>query len=664
MPNNNIAILILPRGELGLKILESLRVWRDVGIISDALYIHAEELEMDRIQNYDVSAKWLTDLENERGQNLFQCLGEESFSQKDLLIPWFVGDGPPDAEMAHAGYKLQMQIESTRSLAKGETKRDNNFFSSLVAIPSYQIEDPKPLYSNTLDYSVFHANIYISPEMKIVPGGAAIPFKENQPSFHAHVAAQLVTVGGLWAGVKYPLSKILSGKNFSFGDNVDKVIVMRSSAAAVIASGLASKIISTSLERVIDPSQNPFDETSGIDGRPVSIKNDPDLVRGPIEDYKNEIISLAKTTTQSDLGNQSSPLRKSTSMEYFPQPKPTDIDFERELQVGFRDFVTWVKQTIAFMPKYSWAWVQNTFATLMGKILRDIKLPVPEYKSNLDKDAAAKLAEINEMITNPDSEENRSIRELAFQPDSYFFTELRRIIFESLDTGRVKEKNGKYIVLPSVDAVAADPSARFAVSKDVADEMGIPMELDFDTATEIRAKAYSKIAFLESTETELKLKLEALRKESDRQEDVDRQVAANEAEAEKILLESAVEDLDEPNQKESLLEGRASDKNEIVLPTFIEDQPASNIHPELEFQETPNSQDSSSSDVYGVESDLKQNNAKVEELEAQEHLLDEKPVFVEPSEVDSQDNSSQEKPAPEKRAEVDLLKLLQWDESE
>jgi hypothetical protein len=533
------------------------------------LVVPFEELRLERIQNYDVSAKWISTVDAEGYENLFQALGEESFNQKDLIIPWFIGDGPADGEMAHLGYELQNQIESTRSSSLGETKKDQNFFSSLVAIPTYQIEDPAPVFSTSLDYTVFHTNIYVSPEMKIVPGGAAVPLKASQPTFYPYITSQIVTIAGLWSGVKYPLTRILKKKDYSFADNEDRVVVIRSSAAAVIASGLASKIISTSLERVLDNSQNPYDGTDGSEMRPIAYSStDPDIVRDPIEDYKREIIKLAKPSQLGNLEDQAVPtLRKSTPLEYFPQPKPTDVDFERDLNVGYREFLNWIKQTTAFMPKYSWAWVQNTFASLMGKILRDIKMPVPEYRSNLDNAAAQKIDEINEMRNNPDSEENRKIRELAFRPDPAFFKNLRQVIFESLDTGREKEK--KHFVLPSVDYVAADPKSRFIVEAALAQSLGIPSELDFDAATDIRSKAHETLTYLEARELEVRTALESLK-------------ARELIESQQVDLEEQEEEFPDDYELDGVVdeeeEGSAGDdsadeaEQPLVLPTFTEEE--------------------------------------------------------------------------------------------
>jgi len=667
MSVKNVAIIVLPRGELGAKILQSLRLWRSVGMISDALVVPIEELRLERIQNYDVSAKWISSVDDEGLENLFQALGEESFNQRDLIIPWFIGDGPADGEMAHLGYELQNQIESTRSSSMGETKKDQNFFSSLVSIPTYQIDDPAPIFSTSLDYTVFHTNIFVSPEMKIVPGGAAVPLKASQPTFYPYIAAQIVTIAGLWSGVRYPLTRILKKKDYTFADNEDRVVVIRSSAAAVIASGLASKIISTSLERVLDNSQSPYDGTDGSEMTPIAYRSAyPDIVRDPIEDYKREIINLAKPKQQDSSEDQAVPtLRKSTPMEYFPQPKPTDVDFERDLNVGYREFLNWIKQTIAFMPKYSWAWVQNTFASLMGKILRDIKKPVPEYNSNLDKAAAEKIAEINEMRNNPDSEENRKIRELAFRPDPAFFKNLRQIIFESLDTGREKEKT--YFVLPSVDFVAADPKSKFVVEASLAQSLGISSELDFDTATDVRSKAHETLTYLEARALEVRTALEGLK-------------AREIIESQKVELEEYEENSSDDFESELVVDREEenptgddfADETELslVLPTFTEEESLESEVQEVIQDTNPVDGDSSIPSLQELLPETPNTQAPFDLPAVPQNLVapneSVNPNLYEPEVLPGEvglDNSKETVPAPPK-IDSDLMKLFELDEDD
>jgi len=636
-------------------------------MISDALVVPIEELRLERIQNYDVSAKWISSVDDEGLENLFQALGEESFNQRDLIIPWFIGDGPADGEMAHLGYELQNQIESTRSSSMGETKKDQNFFSSLVSIPTYQIDDPAPIFSTSLDYTVFHTNIFVSPEMKIVPGGAAVPLKASQPTFYPYIAAQIVTIAGLWSGVRYPLTRILKKKDYTFADNEDRVVVIRSSAAAVIASGLASKIISTSLERVLDNSQSPYDGTDGSEMTPIAYRSAyPDIVRDPIEDYKREIINLAKPKQQDSSEDQAVPtLRKSTPMEYFPQPKPTDVDFERDLNVGYREFLNWIKQTIAFMPKYSWAWVQNTFASLMGKILRDIKKPVPEYNSNLDKAAAEKIAEINEMRNNPDSEENRKIRELAFRPDPAFFKNLRQIIFESLDTGREKEKT--YFVLPSVDFVAADPKSKFVVEASLAQSLGISSELDFDTATDVRSKAHETLTYLEARALEVRTALEGLK-------------AREIIESQKVELEEYEENSSDDFESELVVDREEenptgddfADETELslVLPTFTEEESLESEVQEVIQDTNPVDGDSSIPSLQELLPETPNTQAPFDLPAVPQNLVapneSVNPNLYEPEVLPGEvglDNSKETVPAPPK-IDSDLMKLFELDEDD
>lgn len=539
----NVSLLLLPSDALGDSVLKQLHIWHEIGMVADAIILRESSLSAQDISRFRVTGTFLSGLDTEDSFGLFEFLGSQTYKNRDLVIPWLLMNEAPNLQLLKQGHSLKVQIEKTLSSGGTTDSARKNFYSVLLSVPSIDREPFLEKIQSAIDYSDFDLNVYVSPEIKATPEASSIPVISDWPDYPSFVAAQIVSVAGLWSGNSTPLSSLVRSNNPEYFPAQQKVLVLRSLSSAVIAKGLASKIIKEALSEASDQSVDPYADFGGED-RPQSIRPESGGEINPA------IMAAVERITNLD----------SQLFNWTSKQKPKDRDFRRRAIQTLKFFIRFVALCFSDMAYRTKAYFGNKFSGAVDKVFGETLEEYPERYFGINEELKRKFDQVELLERDEESIDALAIAATAFDQKASLWKDIRKIIFESLDTAvyrrdelnrnahiepGVEETDGKdsetkvkflrlgrkkslqsqfgniptldeqYVanspaksktlkidnsggknpsrVLPGVNYVATNPADKFIVDPIVADSFGIEAAINFEESAALKKVVNSKL---------------------------------------------------------------------------------------------------------------------------------------------------------------------------
>jgi hypothetical protein len=562
MSDETIALIALPPGEVGEQVAKTIRLWHKFGLIEDALLLPAEELTADKVNNFEIGATQISDTES--FFPLFQFLGETSYARRDLVVPWYIGDLQPSLELASVGAMLAEKIRISVAKVQNSKGPNETFFSTLLAIPSYNEVKPIDLRSGQFYFAKYDLNAMASSEIKASPGASSIPVKQGWSSFMPFVSAQIVTAAGLWKGNPFPLSKIVGRFGSVLREGEGKVVVFRSMTSAVVARNLARKMVSEALLAAGNPEIDPFqgggNRPRSLDDGSIGFMNpyfEPVIELIPSEEsnisavseedkdsYTSNLHERADASSKSSKRSSSRSEKSSTTdkekieasrntvniidksindvavkiMQGFEQtfnyerrPELKHRDFDRGAKEVLRIFWQFSIATFKSMPYYIRLWFDKKFAKVMDKLFGYVR-QVKEKYFGLEEELLEKIDRISDLRSESRKLDNLVLASAVFEENSRLWKNLRSYAFSALDL-RIDDKVGQENkVFPHFKYITTDPDARYRFEDELAALLEVTSEVDFDKSHEARAKLLEVLNSSSRAIAEIKTQIEELKK--------------------------------------------------------------------------------------------------------------------------------------------------------
>ena len=569
--NNRLAVILLPDDPQGLALLKVAKSWFDAGILDDFFVLQmkadlAEKLEVLEAPCFTLSTPDTT-------FNLFEYFGDVELHRIDVIAPWLLGAKGANDNLANLGLTLTKKIKSIFSTPLTNSVKDSRkVFSVLLSIPT--MGESQKLKKTRFDYSLYDLNLYISPELRALPWAGATPLKSGD-GFEMFAVAQIATAAGAWSNAINPVSKVLQDRDFRFGEG--NVVIARFLTSAVVAKGIASKMVVSALQNLQNPEFDVYQISDADDRtRPGKIPADNvSLVEQTMNDRVTEII-------QNTNGDLVFSYQEATVL------RGEKVSWRQALQEQWEFSVHAVR---GFYP-HSRRWVKNQSAKLVERLIprrkNQIREPEPEIWLGIDASLNAKVSEILSLYADEASQQARAEKaanlSISFQPG--LWKQIRETSIGAVDGHKFEDK--KEQVLPNVSYVAADPNARFALKPEVLELVGSPLgDISIAESESLRALLVSKNHELESELAQLKALLVELQNIDTQPELV---VESTELEGEELNNENQLEDDEEFEDDADEMEGDEVGDEENLDPSAAKDQSAAALEPRSEHENDADSQ--------------------------------------------------------------------------
>jgi hypothetical protein len=284
-----LAVVLLPDDPQGIALLKVAKSWFDAGILDDLLVLRTQEGLAEKLEALE--APCFTLAAPETTFNLFEYFGDVELDRIDIIAPWILGAKGANENLANLGLTLTKKIKSIFSTPLTNRVKDSRkIFSVLLSIPT--MGESQKLKKARFNYSLYDLNLYISPELRALPWAGATPLKSGD-GYDMFAVAQIATAAGAWSNAISPVSKVLQDRDFRFGEG--NVVIARFLTSAVVARGIASKMVVTALQNLQDPDFDVY-QISDVDdrSRPGKITGDNvSLIEQTMTDRVTEIIKGA-----------------------------------------------------------------------------------------------------------------------------------------------------------------------------------------------------------------------------------------------------------------------------------------------------------------------------------------------------------------------------------
>lgn len=488
---DRLAVILIPDDPQGLSLFKAAKSWFDAGILGDFFMLRTQEALVEKLEALEAPCFTLS--APDTTFNLFEYLGDVELDRIDIIAPWILGTKAANENLANLGLTLTKKIKSIFSTPLTNTVKDSRkVFSVLLSIPT--MGESLKLKKSRFNYSLYDLNLYISPELRALPWAGATPLKSGD-GFEMFAVAQIATAAGAWSNAINPVSKVLQDRDFRFGEG--NVVIARFLISAVVAKGIASKMVVSALQNLQDPDFDVYQISDVEDrSRPVKITSDNvSLIEQSMNDRVTEIIQGAN----GDL---------TFSYQEGSIAADEKVTWRQALQEQWEFSVHAVR---GFYP-YSTRWVKNQWAKLVERLIprrkNQIREPEPEIWLGIDAELNAKVTEILSFYADEATQQARAEKaanlSISFQPE--LWKQIREISIGAVDGHKFEYK--KEQVLPHVRYVAADPNARFLLKPDVLNIIGSDFgEVSVAESESLRSKLLGKNDELESELSQLKARL-------------------------------------------------------------------------------------------------------------------------------------------------------------
>jgi hypothetical protein len=537
LASSRVLVIVAPKTGFGQQLYLEAAKWHELGLIRDFFWIDASQETRESLKQFKLKFRTLSQDALHIEDDFLQFLGGVEVKHLDLVAPWFLGDLPPDQELALLSLEITKAISEVlpKSAQIGNVP-NKRMYSTLLSVPSIESVG-REFMPVPFGFDLFDQNVYISPESRATPWAGSAPVLAANGTVN-FVLSQLCTVGGVWAGSSESLSAMLAVRNYQF--TTGNILVMRSITTAVVANGVASQIVIEALSKVGDPEFELYANTDAADKqRPVAIPlADKPLREAYIKDLVDEIIA---STDKSFLY---------VEREGFVKP-----NHKKKFRERMEFFWNFTKQTIKAFPMYSKNWLLNKRNKAADTLFGDVVEAVPESLDGYDEDLRKMLVDVERFNADVAIQDSMVITREASSQMPAVWRHLREKALSSLDGfGAKSEKKAQ--VLPTVDDVVRDPAEKFEIEPQFAEHLQLQeSSIGFEQVAELRQKLSSDLSASNLRIDQLRERLIQLQRQREEEAEAQRiadEQAAEEAEAQRIADEQAAEEeLDNESESES-----------------------------------------------------------------------------------------------------------------
>jgi hypothetical protein len=254
----------------------------------------------------------------------------------------------------------------------------------------------------------------------------------------------------------------------------------------VVTKGLADRLVSESLDRLSSATISPYEISDPNDlERPALVADEAQLIKEQIGRRISVILQVA-----------------GEEFTYVSEPKPDELDFSRDWKEAVRFFWRFTRDSVKAMPRYTADFLKNEWTRFIGRKLDDVREAVPERFLGVTLELKQMLDDIQIFRNDHEKQDTLALSSAAYRKNPKVWAALRAVAFGSLD-GSDTETGEKPIVLPRVDYVVHDPSARFSVPEEFREKFNLESnEIALAQADELRAVVE---ADLRATDERMKL---------------------------------------------------------------------------------------------------------------------------------------------------------------
>jgi hypothetical protein len=242
-------------------------------------------------------------------------------------------------------------------------------------------------------------------------------------------------------------------------------------SSMVVTKGLADRLVSESLDRLASATTSPYEISDPNDlERPALVADEVQLIKEQIGRRISVILQVA-----------------GEEFTYVSEPKPDELDFSRDWKEAIRFFWQFTRDSVKAMPSYTVDFLKNERSRLVGRQLHNVREAVPERFLGVTLELKQMLDDIQSFRNDNEKQDTLALSSVAYRKNPKVWAALRAVAFGSLD-GSDTETGEKPIVLPRVDYVVYDPSARFSVPEEFREKFNLESnEIALAQADELRA---------------------------------------------------------------------------------------------------------------------------------------------------------------------------------
>ena len=465
--SSRLAVVLAPKGAQGDSLAHHASVWISEGILSDFIWVKTDGLAIEDLRKLQLECSFASKVGTGENFDLFQYLSQVVVDQLDLVVPWILGDAQPDDELWALASALRAALkDGMPNGGSGASVRSKWLYTSLLVMPTTNraVEGFVP---TSREYGEFDLNVYVSPETRSNPWAGSAPLHEG-PDFELFTLAQIASVAGSWAGSTESLTALLERKSFRFGQGA--FVMMRTMSSMVVTKGLADRLVSESLDRLSSATISPYEISDPNDlERPALVADEAQLIKEQIGRRISVILQVA-----------------GEEFTYVSEPKPDELDFSRDWKEAVRFFWRFTRDSVKAMPRYTADFLKNEWTRFIGRKLDDVREAVPERFLGVTLELKQMLDDIQSFRNDHEKQDTLALSSAAYRKNPKVWAALRAVAFGSLD-GSDTETGEKPIVLPRVDYVVHDPSARFSVPEEFKEKFNLEShEIALPQADELR----------------------------------------------------------------------------------------------------------------------------------------------------------------------------------
>ena len=469
-PDGKATIVLLPSGEQGAAIQELAKNWAEVGLLSPALWLRPEDVQMSEHAPPEVTATVIGLLPDQSVSEvrvpLFEQLARETLRTVRLVkvrsaTPSRELDEEQDAVVACIDEYLSWAMPAPNKSQSDIDEEESLEILTLVASPT-QFSASRRLSAKQRGQGT---TVIASPEDRSTPW-AIDAFVRERDRFEGFVLMHIATLGGLWNGLPVGTFELLE----SARPNGQGVWVSRVFFSGVLTDGLARRVAA----EVIRDAANP---AFVLESPPEGAAYIEDQVQ---DEYVDWLVDQIMYVENGMLMYQ--------RLEDAEGPSQRD----RGILAQLGAFFGFAGQKFIQMPRWTWRWIvgkisRKVQASLHGEDgVETVNLPLQrEQLDNRDRILLDRYAETLEVVAQSRVELAAPVALAQTRSTPELWRAMRRWIFGSLDGGTGSDEycfppvDGRRVMFRNVESVLPAQTLKWEFPKDIVLPNGVPQELDW-----------------------------------------------------------------------------------------------------------------------------------------------------------------------------------------
>lgn len=453
-----LSVILLPSGEQGQSLFEIAKLWAELRLISPAIWVRAEDLELGKTGPPKVKATVLGN--NKKGEpalieiELFNQLARESLGLVRLVVLRSVvpeadfdqrQDDLADLLSQYLDWSLpKSQADTGPGIVKPELVKLN-----LLTVPTeHSIENPSRMINPK-----FNANFLAAAEDRATPlsGDAFVRWEKDSSKFHGFTMMHLCTLAGIWSGLPIGTYELVRPEVWMG----NRLYVSRVFLGAVLTDGLARRASTRVLNQATNHSAG-ITDISGItvDGT-VPIEQEADAGESRVDWLVEKTFDLDNRILQYD------------RLISEDRVKPKSISAWQQI-VNFVKFSTGKLLAVPlFAAKWVWRLVALTLNAVFQKGDQGIEqVTAPEeFFDKRDELVIREIDEIRKTKVKADAALVSPVIPSKVRSTPDLWTNLRQLIFGMLDGSNlekfgVQKTESGWPIFYKVSSLFKDPAQK------------------------------------------------------------------------------------------------------------------------------------------------------------------------------------------------------------